>query len=152
MIGRMTNAFDENELAIYGLLHDIEEACTGDIPFLMRNRLPNALLSKFKAMAAAELDIPIGDIPERIRPIIDFADAFELKLYLEEERLSGNLHLYDIERETYRRLLDAELPNGVKSYFLEWIEPLEPKAYHASMTHEGEQWQVQRNSKRGSHK
>lgn len=114
------------------LYHDIEEAVTGDIPYLVRKQIPN--MKEIESMARVELEMnkpgKLGEAKEmdEVKAIVEFADAMELKLYLEEERNSGNMALYDIERETWKRLQDIDLPNpSVKNEILMNLERVRPK-------------------------
>lgn len=100
------------------LHHDIAEAVTGDIPYLVRQRLE---MKEIDQEAMEELDVSRFAADTDIVEVIDFADAFELKLYLEEERRSGNNSLYEIECETYHRLFKYKVPNAV-----DWVKMLDP--------------------------
>lgn len=87
-------------VAVHALFHDLEEAITGDIPALVKRKIPFTVLDNLEDSARRELEICI---PEH-GWIIDLADAVECKLYLEEERALGNTTTYDIEREIMRRI------------------------------------------------
>lgn len=125
------------------LFHDIPEAVTGDLPYLFKRMAGIGLLEK---IINDELILNIGfeyntmNIPAEYELIIDFADALELKIYLEEERMSGNMHLWDIEKETYSRLVHAEIPEKVKNYYLDRIKAVPGIVKKPKFTYEGMQW------------
>lgn len=118
------------------LSHDFEEAVIGDIPYLVRKRMPEDFLEELNEIAYIELGINKYDNLVIMDQIVEFADAYELKVYLEEERRSGNKGLLDIERETYQRLLSSGLIELQK--FVDELEYVDPKGLTKSLTHEGE--------------
>lgn len=116
------------------LLHDIEESVIGDVGFLIRRELSMAKLEK---LVENELDVNLPDV----HVVVEFADCFELKMYLEEERRSGNLSLLDIERETFFRLRHMDLGNDrIQDDWLNKLEPVEEKALPVELTHSGGDW------------
>lgn len=118
------------------LEHDFEEAIIGDIPFLVRAQIKNSELEHLHKLAMIEIGLSDYDIIETAKEIIDFADAYELKIYLEEERKSGNVGLYQIERETYMRLIKSPLYDKLSKVIV--IKPIPPKRMTEFMSHEGE--------------
>ena len=118
------------------LAHDFEEAVIGDIPYLVRKQLSAPILNELKSKAYAELDIRDKEVLPIFDQIVDFADAYELKVYLEEERRSGNTGLYEIECETYQRLLASGMLE--LQSFIDKLEYVDPKETTNSMTHEGD--------------
>lgn len=110
--------------------HDIAEAITGDIPYLIRQRLE---MREIDQEAMEELSIPYFAVNTDITEVVKFADAFELKLYLEEERRSGNNSLYEIECETYHRLFKYKIPN-----ITAWVQMLDsmPESNFRGLLHE----------------
>ncbi len=85
------------------LLHDVPEAVTGDIPYLVRKALDPVALSNLDSMAEEEIGVDLA-APIGVLQIVAYADALEFALYLKEERESGNTTLVDIEHETWGRL------------------------------------------------
>jgi 5'-deoxynucleotidase YfbR-like HD superfamily hydrolase len=96
------------------LMHDTEEAVLGDIPYLVRRRFMSREAS---AIALAELGVGYN-WSSTVEAVVEFADAYELKMYLEDERQSGNNQLYQIECETMGRLHRSPIAEGIKH---EWI-------------------------------
>ena len=119
--------------------HDIDEAVTGDIPYLVKRKVNvNDLL--IHAMRELEYIEPfnVEEVEEiEIEHVVKLADCIELKMYLEDERKSGNMHLYDIEKETYKRIIDSKVDDRVKQYFIRLLDPVEPKELIDNITHEG---------------
>ena len=117
------------------LLHDAEEAVTGDIGYLTRREISN--LGEIEAKARVELGVETVAHPFRV---VMLADCIELKMYLEEERRSGNMGLVDIERETYGRILKdmATFPKEIREKWLGQLEDIGSKEMPSFMTHEGE--------------
>lgn len=104
---------------VAALLHDADEAVLGDIPFLVRRRF---MPPEAEREALAELGIAY-DFSPQIMDVVRFADAYELKMYLEEERWAGNSTLGVIEQETMYRLLHSPgVDAGVRS---RWIARLD---------------------------
>lgn len=121
--------------SIIALMHDIEEAVTGDIGYLVKREIKD--FNKIENKASKELGVGHPDYVGALdRAIVEFADCFELKLYLEEERLSGNISLFEIEQETWRRLLDIEIGDkDIKERWLKKLETIKPKKLPDSITH-----------------
>lgn len=130
----------------HALLHDITESVIGDIGFLVRREIPRSI-KDLERKAMIELNFKTDLITPIERTIVDFADAYELKLYLEEERKSGNSHLWDIECETYSRLYNMSISESpcpsnnnwttILSLWLQKLETVPMKNIIDKMTHEG---------------
>lgn len=89
------------------LMHDANEAVTGDFPYLVRKAMSPSELNRLESMAAAELNVPgMVKYPLIALDLVGFCDALELALYLQEERSSGNVIFNAILMETYARLLN----------------------------------------------
>lgn len=88
-----------------GLMHDMPEAVTGDIPFLVRRAMGKMAVVGLDEMGAKELNISLGT-DSRTLEIVKLADILEFALYLKEETVSGNRHLQPIYCETLGRLLE----------------------------------------------
>ncbi len=127
---------------VYALHHDIEESVTGDIPFLVKRKMANISVIEYEALQELGYDPEIFAkmrLKHNIASVVGFADAYELKMYLEEERLSGNASLFTIERETWGRLLDADIGNvTVKEAWLKKLDTIRPKKIPKFMSHSGE--------------
>ena len=124
------------------MMHDIEESVIGDIPFLIRRKIKN--LDEIELEARKELDHGnpnlYGYDNSMIVNVVAFADTYELKLYLEEERRSGNMSLYEIERETWGRLHNIKLPDHkVMSKWMRKLEIVKPAKIPEFLTHEGKE-------------
>jgi len=132
------DSFSVAQTVKMALEHDFEEAIIGDIPYLIRKQMSDSLLKELNTKAMDELGVHIEEDMKysQIKSIVDFADAFELKIYLEEERKSGNVGLYQIERETYKRLIDSPLYDLLTKHFS--IEPVRPARMTEFMSHEGD--------------
>jgi 5'-deoxynucleotidase YfbR-like HD superfamily hydrolase len=89
------------------ILHDVEESCTGDIPFLVKRHMVDSA-KHLKDLALAELDIKPSKESGLVKVIVKFADIVDLKIYLEEERNLGNNTMHNIERETFGLILEHE--------------------------------------------
>ena len=124
------------------LLHDAEEACTGDIGYLTRKLLGKEAVDVVEHMARIELDV---ETPHKPNSMVDLADAVELKIYLEEERKAGNNNLIQIEAETMGRInvLLRSWIGSVSRKVMDMIEIVRPAGDPEVMTHEGEQWKSQ---------
>lgn len=116
--------------------HDFEEAIIGDIPYLVRRKIPEVTLRDLYMKASEELGIFPEAKPkfEIVQHIVDFADAYELKIYLEEELRSGNKFLISVENETYNRLCSHPLAHILKSYIDE-LEPVYKQKIPDEMSH-----------------
>lgn len=88
-----------------GLMHDLPEAVTGDIPFLTRRALGKEVCLSIDTLGEQEIGIDLGTDRQTLE-IVQIADALEFALYLREEILSGNRALDDIFRETLGRLVE----------------------------------------------
>lgn len=121
------------------LLHDVEEAITGDINYLVRREIPNIKDLEEKARAEIQRSyVYPEDIYGLWSHIIEFADAYEFKMYLEEERRSGNSGLMDIEKETFGRIVNTDIGNSDVHH--RWIMKLEDigcKGLPDFISHEG---------------
>ena len=125
---------DMNCLLQIVLLHDITEAVIGDIGYLVRNRIPDAIKT-LEAGAGAEIDIDILHCG-RFDMLAEFIDTLELKMYLEEERKSGNSILWDIECETYHRILTLQkaIDENLNKY-IEMLDVVPEKVSPKEMSH-----------------
>lgn len=88
------------------LKHDMAEAVTGDIPYLVRKHMDREELQRIEHVAYTELDVDYDyeyDDP-LVYAIVALADAIELKVYCQEERNRGNQNLWTIEKETQGRI------------------------------------------------
>lgn len=86
-----------------GLMHDLAEAVTGDIPFLTRRALGKVACAGIDALGEEEIGVDLGTDRQTLE-IVLIADALEFALYLKEELRSGNRALTDIYLETLGRL------------------------------------------------
>lgn len=98
------------------LMHDVTEAVTGDIPYLVRRSMDRVALAEIEHRAANELKVD-ASYPLDVIWVVDYADALELAMYLKEERESGNRSLIDIERETRRRLVDVDAGGEPSAFY-----------------------------------
>lgn len=87
-----------------GLMHDLPEAVTGDIPFLTRRALGKTVCAGLDALGEQEIGVDLGTDRQTLE-IVQIADALEFALYLKEELMSGNHALTDIYAETLGRLV-----------------------------------------------
>lgn len=87
-----------------GLMHDLPEAVTGDIPFLTRRAMGEVACKGIDVLGEQEMGINLGTDRQTLE-IVQVADALEFALYLKEEMRSGNHALDDIFRETLGRLV-----------------------------------------------
>jgi len=96
------------EAAFFALMHDAEEAVTGDILHLTKRALRKRGdgIAWLERQAADELGLnaPVPMSRERILELVEYCDVLELALYLQEEGASGNSAMGGILRETYGRL------------------------------------------------
>ena len=98
-------------VAYFALMHDVEEAVTGDIPHLVKSRMGRPEVLKLEAAARRELGTHA--IPEgKFEDLVEYCDVLELAMYLQEEESSGNATLHDILRETYGRIASTTLYRG----------------------------------------
>ena len=125
-------ALDVMRLALY---HDIEEAVTGDIPYLIRREISSDVLYDLESWAREILGVHSHNMSKIDFEIIDFADAYELKLYLEEERLSGNTQLVDIEKETYARLVKNPLWDRLYDPYGKILDEVDLPDHDPGLTH-----------------
>lgn len=88
-----------------GLMHDLPEAVTGDIPFLTRRAMGKAMCIGIDDMGSQEIGVSLGT-DRRTLEIVQIADILEFTLYLKEELRSGNHALTDIYAETLGRLAE----------------------------------------------
>jgi 5'-deoxynucleotidase YfbR-like HD superfamily hydrolase len=87
-----------------GLMHDLPEAVTGDIPFLTRRAMGKVACAGIDELGAQEMGVNLGTDRQTLE-IVQIADALEFALYLKEEMHSGNYNLQDIYAETLGRLV-----------------------------------------------
>ena len=88
-----------------GLMHDLAEAVTGDIPFLTRRALGKLSCEGIDHLGEQEIGVDLGTDRQTLE-IVQVADALEFALYLKEELQSGNHALMDIYAETLGRLAE----------------------------------------------
>ena len=98
-----------------GLMHDLAEAVTGDIPFLTRRALGAVACAGLDTLGEQEIGIDLGTDRQTLE-IVQIADALEFALYLKEELMSGNHALADIYAETLGRLVEYLDCDGYSSY------------------------------------
>lgn len=128
------------DLIRLGLVHDMPECVTGDVPFLIRRHLGD-IMQKLDEKAIDEIGCRIHS-DSFIKKLIALADALELKMYLEEERKSGNVGvLLQIEAETMRRICDIldSIECTVSEYeqVLDMIEVVKEADLPVHLSHEG---------------
>lgn len=90
-----------------GLMHDLPEAVTGDIPFLTRRALGKVVCASIDTLGEKEIGIDLGTDSQTLE-IVQIADILEFALYLKEELMSGNHALSDIYAETLGRLVQYQ--------------------------------------------
>lgn len=113
---------DEREreaAAVAGMSHDLAEAVTGDIPYLVRRELGAREVDALDSKALHELGA--RPVETRFRPLVEFCDALELLMYLKEEAESGNVSLARIEGETMRRLRVHPLWDRLSGWVLDVV-------------------------------
>lgn len=98
-----------------GLMHDLPEAVTGDIPFLTRRALGEVTCAGLDALGEQEIGVDLGTDRTTLE-IVQIADALEFALYLKEELISGNHGLQDIYAETLGRLVQYKECEGYRTY------------------------------------
>ena len=98
-----------------GLMHDLPEAVTGDIPFLTRRAMGKAMCIGIDDMGSQEIGVSLGTDRQTLE-IVQVADALEFALYLKEELRSGNHALTDIYAETLGRLTQHKECEGYRKY------------------------------------
>lgn len=103
-----------------GLMHDLPEAVTGDIPFLTRRALGKTVCAGLDDLGAKEIRVDLGTDRQTLE-IVQIADALEFALYLKEELQSGNHALMDIYRETLGRLTEYLGCDGYFSYICDTL-------------------------------
>jgi 5'-deoxynucleotidase YfbR-like HD superfamily hydrolase len=112
------------EAAFFALMHDAEEAVTGDILHLtkraLRKRGDGVAWLERQAANELELNAPVPTSRERILELVEYCDVLELALYLQEEEASGSRTVDGILRETYGRLA----ANMFYSWLKGWTEKL----------------------------
>lgn len=98
-----------------GLMHDLAEAVTGDIPFLTRRALGAVACAGLDTLGEQEIGVDLGTDRQTLE-IVQVADALEFALYLKEELQSGNHQLQDIYAETLGRLTQYKDCEGYCKY------------------------------------
>lgn len=98
-----------------GLMHDLAEAVTGDIPFLTRRALGTVACAGLDTLGEQEIGVDLGTDRQTLE-IVQIADALEFALYLKEELQSGNHALADIYAETLGRLIQYKGCYGYRRY------------------------------------
>ena len=98
-----------------GLMHDLAEAVTGDIPFLTRRALGAVTCAGLDTLGEQEIGVNLGTDRQTLE-IVQIADALEFALYLKEELQSGNHVLTDIYAETLGRLTQYKDCEGYCKY------------------------------------
>ena len=98
-----------------GLMHDLAEAVTGDIPFLTRRALGKVTCMGIDHLGEQEIGVDLGTDRQTLE-IVQVADALEFALYLKEELQSGNRQLQDIYAETLGRLIQYKDCEGYCRY------------------------------------
>lgn len=98
-----------------GLMHDLAEAVTGDIPFLTRRALGKVTCAGIDLLGEQEIGINLGTNRQTLE-IVQIADTLEFALYLKEELRSGNHQLQDIYAETLGRLVQYKDCEGYCRY------------------------------------
>lgn len=98
-----------------GLMHDLAEAVTGDIPFLTRRALGEVTCKGIDCLGEQEIGVDLGTDRQTLE-IVRIADALEFALYLKEELQSGNHALMDIYAETLGRLIQYKDCEGYCKY------------------------------------
>lgn len=98
-----------------GLMHDLAEAVTGDIPFLTRRALGAVACAGLDTLGEQEIGVNLGTDRQTLE-IVQIADALEFALYLKEELQSGNHVLADIYAETLGRLIQYKECKGYREY------------------------------------
>ena len=86
-----------------GLMHDLPEAVTGDIPFLTRRALGEVACTGLDYLGEQEIGVSLGTDRQTLE-IVKIADILEFALYLKEEIRSGNNGITEIYLETLGRL------------------------------------------------
>ena len=95
----------------FALVHDAEEAVTGDIPHLVKSQIDRLEVLKLETVARRELRTHA--VPEgKFKELVEYCDALELAMYLQEELQSGNSSLRDILMETYGRISRTSFYHG----------------------------------------
>lgn len=94
-----------NELAMAGMLHDAEEAATGDLPYLVRRALGPEVVGALEEAAQEELGLE--GYRGHLGGLVDFCDALELAMYIREEEDSGSYSLEAVYWETAGRLVSS---------------------------------------------
>jgi len=116
------------------LVHDIAEAVTGDIGYLVKKHLGN--ISNIENVALHEIGVTPFQEDDQLVQTILFLDCYELKLYLEEERLSGNHGLWQIECETMGRLNQIDIGNkAVRDKWIGMLKSVPPHDLPEEMSH-----------------
>lgn len=98
-----------------GLMHDLPEAVTGDIPFLTRRAMGEVVCAGLDDLGAEEIGVNLGTDRQTLE-IVQIADILEFAMYLKEEVRSGNYSLTDIYAETLGRLVQYKNDEGYCKY------------------------------------
>ena len=120
------NRLDLKQILKYALLHDIEEAISGDIPFLTKRLLPMEIKNKIEGKATREILVNAPD--EFLKTKLDYdklsdinamvvkaSDFFSVIHYCEYEKELGNNSFDQIKKETVKVLRGISLNYTLES-------------------------------------
>lgn len=113
------------------LVHDAEEAVTGDIPFLVKRSMPSVAVAALESRAIAELGVACS-APDDVMSLVELCDAVELAMYLQEEVASGNVGMRRMLAETYGRIMSSRLAGPLTK----WLDAVLEVVIVAGMTEE----------------
>ena len=92
LAGMSRQACDRAEVLEYALLHDINEAITGDVPSTFKRYIKDAIVG-------FESKIPDAEVCELTKVVVKLADYLEALAYINEEKSFGNSTLGLIEAD-----------------------------------------------------
>jgi 5'-deoxynucleotidase YfbR-like HD superfamily hydrolase len=117
------------------LYHDLEESVTSDIPFLVKRYLDTQFIERTARKMINIKDIHKDNFDDSILSIVRLADIVEMKLFLEEERRTGNMSLYEIEQEAFYLLVHSSAPKVCIDAAYELVQSIPQKPITDDLIH-----------------
>lgn len=114
-----TSPLDMGDVLKIALLHDAEEAVTGDCPMLVKRRVKDSW-SVMEEEAATELQ-PLRELRILNGPydhgrashmLVKAADLLDVVMYAEHERKHGNMQFDQIQAEAIQALRSMQVPEA----------------------------------------